>query len=282
MVAEPACPYQLSYEQSAEQACALPPASASADLDWRRRVAHAFNRAAPRYTSLASAQQAMGDSLWRRLPAHAASILDLGCGPGHWTARLAHRYGVMTMGLDLAPGMLHEAYRRYGSQHSRWLCADAAAMPIASRSIELVFSNLAIQWCRNPTSVFAELYRVMIPGGRALINTLGPGTLSEIAMAWAHPDQPTGVENFIDADTLRHIAQDAGFQVSQDNATERFHYSDLAAVMASIKGIGAQVARDGAPLTRSDIARAARRYEQLREPAGLPVTYQRLTLELIK
>lgn len=281
MVAEPACSYKQSCEQSHEQAFAAQPASPNVDHHWRRRVAHAFSRAAPRYAELANAQQAMGDSLWQRLPTHARSILDLGCGPGHWTARLSHRYGVIAVGLDLAPGMLTQAYRRHGNQ-GHWLCADAAALPIASRNIDLVFSNLAIQWCREPADVFAELYRVLAPGGRALINTLGPGTLDEVAMAWARPARPAAVVNFVDADTLRHAAHGAGFQVTLHDVKERFYYPGLAAVMASIKGIGAQVARHGAPLTRSDITHAAQRYEQLREPVGLPVTYQRLTLELTK
>ncbi|SDL77163.1 malonyl-CoA O-methyltransferase [Modicisalibacter muralis] len=272
MAAEPA----LSTKQTFQ-----PPASHDVNYHWRRRVAHAFNRAAPRYAELASAQQAMGNDLWRRLPAQATSILDLGCGPGHWTARLSQRYGVTAMGLDLAPGMLEEACRRHGNR-GHWLCADAAALPIASRSIELVFSNLAIQWCRDPAAVFAELYRILTPGGRALINTLGPGTLAEITMAWSRPARPAAVEGFVDVDTLRHAAHEAGFQVLQDSVAERFYYPDLAAVMASIKGVGAQVARDGALLTRRDIAHAARRYEKLRESAGLPVTYQRLTFELIK
>lgn len=257
------------------------PALHSADHDWRRRVARAFSRAAPRYAELAGAQQAMGDTLWQRLPGHAASILDLGCGPGAWTARLSQRFGVTALGLDLAPGMLTEAYHRHGDR-GHWLCADAAALPIAGDRIELVFSNLAIQWCRDPAAVFAELYRIMVPGGRALINTLGPGTLAEIGHAWARPGRPAGVERFIAPPTLRHAAQAAGFRVHLESITERFHYPDLAAVMASIKGVGAQVARDGARLTRNDIAQATQRYERLREPAGLPVTYQRLTLELIK
>lgn len=281
MIAEHAYLYKPSYKQSDEQTFVVQPASPNADRDWRRRVAQAFSRAAPRYVKLASAQQSMGDSLWQRLPPRAASILDLGCGPGHWTAQLSRRYGVTAVGLDLAPGMLTEACHRHGTR-GHWLCADAAALPIASCSIELVFSNLAIQWCREPADVFAELYRVLAPGGRALINTLGPGTLAEVSLAWSRPARPASVESFVDAHSLRRAAYGAGFQVSQDNAAERFYYSDLAAVMASIKGIGAQVARDGASLTRSDIAHAAQRYEQLREPAGLPVTYQRLTLELIK
>ncbi len=136
---------------------------------WRRRVAHAFSRAAGDYRHLATAQQTMGETLWARLPARADVVLDLGCGPGHWSARLATRYGddARVLGLDLAPGMLSEARRTHG-EPVRWLCADAAALPLADASLDLVFSNLAIQWCPSLEDTLAELARVLRPGGRAL------------------------------------------------------------------------------------------------------------------
>lgn len=259
---------------------ALPHDSASS-ADWRQRVAHAFSRAAPRYARLAAAQHAMGESLWSRLPARAERVLDLGCGPGHWSARLADRVGESgaVTGLDLAPGMLEEARRRHGGR-VRWLCADAAALPLPGGCLDLVFSNLALQWCPDLEAVLAELHRVLRPGGRALINTLAPGTLVEVSRAWSRPGHSAALLGFRDAARHAGAARLAGFcRPEITTATRRFHYPDLAAVMASIKGVGAQAAR-GAGLTRDDLARATRRYETLREPAGLPVTYRLLTLEL--
>lgn len=249
---------------------------------WQRRVAHAFSRAADRYERLAHAQQAMGEALWARLPARPArAVLDLGCGPGHWSARLADRHGpgCRVTGLDLAPGMLEVARARHGAR-AGWLCGDAAALPLSDASLDLVFSNLAIQWCPDLEAVLGELQRVLRPGGRALINTLGPGTLTEVNEAWSHPGQPAALLAFRSRERHLAAARLAGFTgVSVEAATRRFHYPDLAAVMASIKGIGAQAAR-GERLTRADLARARRRYEALREPDGLPVSYRLLTLVL--
>ncbi|MBF8221731.1 methyltransferase domain-containing protein [Halomonas sp. 328] len=251
--------------------------------DWRRRVARAFGRAAPHYCRRAAAQAALGEHLWRHLPAHAETILDLGCGPGHWSARLAAHYPMArVIGLDLAPAMLTEARRRHGEAIA-WVPGDAAALPLANGSLDLLFSNLAIQWCPDVTTVLAEARRVLRPGGRALINTLGPGTLAEVAMAWSRPGRPAALLDFIDAEGLEAAARRAGFaRVRLESARERFFYPDLAAVMASIKGVGAQVApdKDAPRLGRADLARARERFEGLREPAGLPVSYQRLTLIL--
>ncbi|MGQ4880304.1 methyltransferase domain-containing protein [Billgrantia sp. LNSP4103-1] len=223
----------------------------------------------------------MGEALWPLLPPRASRVLDLGCGPGHWGRRLAARFGLdcRVFGLDLAMGMLDIA-RRESATNIDWLCADAAALPLANGRVDLVFSNLAIQWCPDLDEVMAELHRVLRPGGRAVINTLGPGTLSEVAQAWSSPQ---ALLDFRARDQYTACARLAGFaQVRCLEVTERFFYPDLAAVMASIKGVGAQTPRPAARLTRSDLTRARQRFEALREPAGLPVSYRRLTLLLDK
>ncbi|MFG6178993.1 malonyl-ACP O-methyltransferase [Halomonas sp. THAF12] len=253
------------------------------DRDWRARVAHAFSRAAPHYRERARAQQAMAEHLLQRLPDSADGVLDLGCGPGDLTAELAERFGAgnddgaAVHGLDLAPGMLTEARCRHGEAID-WLCADAADLPLPSGSLDLVVSNLAIQWCPDLDAVLADVRRVLRPGGRALINTLAPGTLAEIGQVW---QRPAALLDFRDAGHHRRAAHEAGFRrVEVTERIERFYYPDLSAVMASIKGVGAQVARDGARLSRTDVARAARRFEALRTEDGLPVSYHLLTLDL--
>nr|CDQ33332.1 Malonyl-CoA O-methyltransferase BioC [Virgibacillus halodenitrificans] len=217
--------------------------------DWRARVAHAFSRAAPHYARCATAQHAMGKRLLERLPDHARDVLDLGCGPGDLTAALATHYDAActVSGLDLAPGMLAEARRRHPGA-IRWLCGDAANLPLPNASLDLVVSNLAIQWCPDLDAVLAEIRRVSRPGGRVLINTLAPGTLDEVGRAW---ERPAALLEFRDAARHRRAAYAAGFRRVEVTARlERFHYPDLAAVMASIKGVGAQVARGGARLSR--------------------------------
>lgn len=262
----------------------LPAASGieGASNDWQRRVAHAFSRAAERYERLANAQQAMGESLWPRLPAEADAVLDLGCGPGQWSVRLATRYGpaCRVVGLDLAPGMLHVARQRHATA-AHWVCADAAALPLGEASLDLAFSNLALQWCPDPERVLGELHRVLRPGGRALITTLGPGTLAEVKQAWSRPGRPAALLSFQPRERYLTAARLAGFRdVAVESRSLRFHYPDLPAVMASIKGVGAQVSRPEGRLTRVDLARAQQRYERLRDTAGLPVTYHLLTLDL--
>lgn len=258
------------------------PANTSNDTDWSQRVAHAFSRAAPHYRRHARAQAAMAKALWPYLPTSADHILDIGCGPGDLTYALAAHYAEARLtGVDLSAAMLHEARKQSHQQQLTWLCADAARLPLADASQALIVSNLAIQWCPDLQATLEELRRVIRPGGRAVINTLAPGTLSEIEQVWRQPHAPAGVLSFRDAVSHRLAAHAAGWSgITVDQACERFHYPDLRAVMDSIKGVGAQVGGRGVRRTRSDVERARRRYETLRDHRGLPVTYQRLTLVL--
>ena len=305
---------QLEPARSSDTATAAPDqrgVSAAPDAtpgDWQRRVARAFSRAAPRYRELARAQMAMAETLWPHLPDHVERILDLGCGPGDLTRGLAERYpDASVLGLDLSAAMLAQARqtpaqqtparpaqddrgteprRQEASPHPRatacaWVCADAQALPLADASLDLAISNLAIQWCPDLEQVLAELHRVLAPGGRAVLNTLLPGTLAEIGQVWRQPGKASGVLDFASLDDHRCAVRSRRWAATAfEQRAERFYYPDLDAVMASVKGVGAQVARPGARLSRQDIRQARARYEHLRRPEGLPVTYQRLTLIL--
>ncbi|GHD55224.1 methyltransferase domain-containing protein [Vreelandella hamiltonii] len=243
---------------------------------WQTRVARAFSRAAPRYDALASAQRDIGEALWQTLPKSAQQVLDLGCGTGYWTQRLATRYPEAAItGLDLAPGMLAYAQATYG-EAIRWQLGDAAALPQNDASVELVFSNLAIQWCPSIEDVMQELARVLAPGGQARITTLLPGTLHEVATAWQRPE---ALLQTPDASTVQRAIARSGLRLTHHVCEQRrFFYPDLNAVMASIKGVGAQVARPNAQLTRQALTDARLRYETLRTLRGLPVSYHCLTL----
>lgn len=252
----------------------------NSEANWQARVAHAFSRAAPRYDVLATAQRHIGEMLWESLPSSAFNVLDMGCGTGFWTQRLAERYSqARVTGLDLAPGMLEQARQRHGKS-IHWQPGDAAALPFDKHAFDLVFSNLAVQWCRDISTVMAELYRVLTPGGQAHITTLLPGTLQEVAHAWQSPE---ALLQTPDRASVERAILDRGLTITRQTATvERFHYRDLKAVMASIKGVGAQIARPQASLSRNDVAAAQARFEQRRQPEGLPVSYHCLTLHLEK
>lgn len=90
-------------------------------------------------------------------------ILDLGCGDGQLTERLAES-GAIVSGVDADPRMV-EAAKARGVEAQ---CAVAESLPMADASFDAVFSNAALHWVRDQDAMMAEVRRVLKPGGRFL------------------------------------------------------------------------------------------------------------------
>jgi SAM-dependent methyltransferase len=105
-------------------------------------------------------------------------ILDLGCGNGQLTARLAAT-GARVTGVDLSPEMVAAA-RALGLGAE---VANAEALPFADGSFDAVFSNAALHWVRDHDAMQAEVYRVLKPGGRFVAEMGGHGNIAAIRVA---------------------------------------------------------------------------------------------------
>ena len=66
------------------------------------------------------------------------------------------------------------------------LAADAANLPIKSRSTALIWSNLLLHWLDDPLPALAEAHRVLEVGGLLMFSTLGPDSLKELRIR-PHP-----------------------------------------------------------------------------------------------
>jgi malonyl-CoA O-methyltransferase len=249
----------------------------------RRALARAFDRASDHYDAHAQLQRQVREELLARLPFFKLAprrILDLGCGTGEGAAALRRQFKrADTIALDLAPGMLAQARRRsrLWRRFTR-VCADAAALPLASASVDLVFSSLMLQWCEQPQAVFAEIARVLRPGGLLLFSTLGPQTLDELRSAWRAVDGTPHVSEFIDLPQLSVAMGGAGLAepvLDTDQLVRQ--YPDALALMRELKGLGARNAasdRRRGLLGRAALRTLTAEYESLRTPAGLPATFE--------
>lgn len=105
-------------------------------------------------------------------------ILEVGCGPGHLANRLAGEHALQVTGIDLDPAMVERAERNAtrlpGSNRPRFLAADAATLPFADASFDVVVSTLSMHHWDDAAAGLAEIARVLAPGGQALIWDLGP------------------------------------------------------------------------------------------------------------
>lgn len=119
--------------------------------------------------------------------------------------------------------------------------------------------------------------RVLKPGGQLVLSTLGPDTFHELRTAFSGIDQHRHTLPFSEEDDLATALTAAGLSnITVRRECQRVHYPDLKSLLRSIKAIGAQNVGEGGRsgmLGRAAWRRLEAAYEQFREPAGLPASY---------
>jgi malonyl-CoA O-methyltransferase len=246
------------------------------------RVRRSFDRAATTYDAAAVLHTEVRDNLLQRLDLMTLAprvVMDAGAGTGHASRALIRRYPkALVIALDSSPRMLHAAGRQ-----QPWLrrfarvCADAERLPVADGSVDLILSNLMLQWC-DPDQVFAEFRRVLAPNGLLSFTTLGPDTLRELRSAWREVDSRTHVNQFIDMHDIGDALVRGGFAAPVlDVERYTLTYLDVRRVAADLKATGAHNATLGRArgLTgRRQFAALQTAYESFRQGGRLPATYE--------
>ena len=259
-----------------------------AALPMKRDVRRAFERAARTYDEAAVLQREVGARLLEHLDPiriEPRRVLDLGCGTGESLAALQRRYArASVIGLDLAHAMLVRAAARtpwwrrtLGRPGASLVCADAESLPLAPASIDLVFSNLALQWC-DPGRVFAQCARILAPQGLFLFSTFGPDTLAELRAAFASTGGGAHVNTFIDMHDLGDALVASGFaDPVMEMEVLTLEYADVSAVARDLKALGAVNALPGRARGLSGRGRWRRMteaYERFRRNGALPATFE--------
>jgi SAM-dependent methyltransferase len=109
-------------------------------------------------------------------------ILDLGCGTGHLTARIAET-GAHVVGIDRSPEMIRQAKEKYPSL--RFEVMDAREIALEG-TFDAVFSNATLHWIKEPERVITGIKGVLRPGGRFVAEFGGKGNTQELLKAIQH------------------------------------------------------------------------------------------------
>jgi SAM-dependent methyltransferase len=146
-------------------------------------------------------------SLVRRIAADVAAaapdgarVLEVGCGPGHLSIRLARQHGLDVTGVDLDPAMIQRARAnadRPGDGDERrpsFLVGDVASLAFPDGSFDLVVSTFSMHHWADPAAGLAEIGRVLRPGARALVWDLRSG-LRPHPFGPRHAHMPDPVEH---------------------------------------------------------------------------------------
>ncbi len=135
---------------------------------WR---AEAYGRAARFVSDLGA------DALASLAPLPGERILDLGCGDGALTARIAAA-GATVLGVDASADMIAAARAR--GLDAR-LCSGEALE--VGQDFDAVFSNAALHWMTDPDAVLAGVARALRPGGRFVAEMGGHGNVAALRVA---------------------------------------------------------------------------------------------------
>ena len=144
-------------------------------------------------------------------------ILDLGCGDGKLTQRIAES-GAHVLGADASAPMVAAARER-GIEAEQ---ANAESLPFRDGTFDAVFSNAVLHWVRGQDQMLAQVHRVLKPGGRFVAEMGGHGNVAAICVAFTAAlqkhgfgDRENGVNYYPTAERYAERLKGHGFRVEQ-------------------------------------------------------------------
>ncbi len=157
-------------------------------------------------------------------PEEGENILDLGCGTGQLTHRIAES-GARVTGLDSSPEMIGQARQNYPALS--FVLADAASMQF-EQEFDAIFSNAALHWMLNAEEVARSMARALKPGGRLAAELGGKGNIScieaalnEVLPKYEANSRPASRTYFPSIPEYSRILEDAGLEVRMAHLFDR-------------------------------------------------------------
>lgn len=214
-----------------------------------QRVRGAFSRHAKNYIKKANVQRRIEQALLERVLATGIQpqrILDLGCGPGFALKAMKKQWPkAQIIGIDLSADMLRQAKKQ-----QRWgrgfdlIQANANALPLATHSIDLVFSSLCLQWLIPMNGALAEIRRVLTPNGAAHLAILGQGSLTKLQQAAHQSGMDRSIVPLPDIIDVGALLQQSGLtHPVLDRQSFHETHTNPQDYLRAIRGIGAGNAR---------------------------------------
>ncbi|WP_413483824.1 methyltransferase domain-containing protein [Shewanella baltica] len=242
------------------------------------QIAERFSAAAHSYQDHNQLQRLSAASLLSEFTAR-GHLLDIGAGPGtdfaayhcahqsehHSDHESAHQSGCQSehhsehgstlnpsttvFAVDIALGMLHKLKQSYPDYHG--VCADAECLPFVDGCIDVIYSNLALQWCANFPAAVAEMARVLKPNGECHLSLVAQGSLNQLA------ELGLRVNDFSTLEALKTAFKLDTWQFLEVQLIPMtVHFDTLKALLYSIKGVGASVQSASATHSTSSISSA--------------------------
>lgn len=260
------------------------------DID-RIKVRRSFDRGSCRYDDIVVVQKRVIEEMLARLQETAvracpARILDVGAGTGMLLRSLRRLFPeAFLAGIDLAPGMGSAALGAPARDEKLlYVEGDAECLPFSDASFDLVVSTSAFQWLNTLDAAFAEVFRVLSPGGMFLFSLFGEGTLYELQSSYRRAllaenalDRDRSHRFFKCAEVVEALARNGYCDVSGERSVEKEYYPDVFSLLRALHSIGAgnavSVPSNGLGGRRLIMQMSAAYQDDFLEKDKIPVTY---------
>ncbi len=244
----------------------------------KHRIETAFSAAAATYDDAAQAQQVtagrLADLVLTHCPGPNPRVLEIGCGTGLLTRALRPRLDGDWLVTDLSQAMVDKAQTNLVGHPCRFQVMDGERPTAEAAGMDVIVSNLAVQWFHDLAGSLARLAATLRPGGILACSTMGAGSFVEwrdahhaLGLSAGMPAYPHGG---VLAATLALALAPLPVWIGTEKVTVR--HPDALAFVESLKRIGATTPSPGhRPLGPGSLRRVMR-------SMGQPVT---ITYEIL-
>ncbi len=252
---------------------------------YKQKIQAIFAKVANNYDANARVYQEVGQRLLERLNYIKITpkvIVDLGCNTGFFAHALKKQFKkAQLLAVDIALPMLQQTQKR-SSFFTRLqpINADIDYLPFADHSVDMIFSNLVLQWLPDLDHSLKECQRILKPNGLLLFATYGPDTLIELRNAWQTVDDYEHVNQFIDMHDIGDSLVQANFSdpvIDMEKLT--LNYPSVKQLLKQLRAVGARslVAEYRKTLTGKNRLQNMQAYYQKKfadQRGYIPATYE--------